>query len=280
MKSYYLRRYVLVLIPAMSWGAMKTETITYKVGDKTYKGFLAYDDASTEKRPGILVVHEFWGLNDYARERAEQLAGWATSPSRSTCTATASWPSIPRRRRAWPGSCARTASYGWPAPRRGSRSCAIIRSSMARNWPSIGYCFGGSTSLKLAHCRRRAGRRGQLPRRPCRCRPRRKPRQVKAKILICHGATGLFIKEETIQQVAPAYEKAGVDYELIYLGGAVHSFTVPEADSQDIKGVALQRRRRPPFVGGHGRCLMRRSRNRIAIESVPWSRSTEPAARQ
>ena len=54
-------------------GGVKTETITYKVGDKTYKGYLAYDDAK-EKRPGILVVHEFWGLNDYARKRADKLA--------------------------------------------------------------------------------------------------------------------------------------------------------------------------------------------------------------
>src|SRR5437868_1399055 len=66
---------LLAFWPAVSEAAMKTETITYKVGDKTYKGFLAYDDASTEKRPGILVVHEFWGLNEYARKRAEQLAG-------------------------------------------------------------------------------------------------------------------------------------------------------------------------------------------------------------
>src|SRR5436190_23102153 len=57
------------LWPAVSEAAVKTETITYKVGDKTYKGFIAFDDASKEKRPGILVVHEFWGLNDYARKR-------------------------------------------------------------------------------------------------------------------------------------------------------------------------------------------------------------------
>src|SRR5262245_28509932 len=60
--------------PAAS-AAVKTEKITYKVGDKTFKGFLAFDDASKERRPGVLVVHEFWGLNDYARKRAEQLAG-------------------------------------------------------------------------------------------------------------------------------------------------------------------------------------------------------------
>jgi dienelactone hydrolase len=55
--------------------AVKTEAVNYKVGDTTFKGVIAYDDAIKGKRPGILVVHEFWGLDDYAKKRAEQLAG-------------------------------------------------------------------------------------------------------------------------------------------------------------------------------------------------------------
>src|ERR1019366_4910208 len=64
----------LAFTPALSLAAIKTETVAYKVGDRTYKGFLAYDDAVKIKRPGILVVHEFWGLDDYAKKRTEQLA--------------------------------------------------------------------------------------------------------------------------------------------------------------------------------------------------------------
>ena len=54
--------------------AIHTETVAYKQGDVTLKGFLAYDDVSKAPRPGVLVVHEWWGLNDYARHRAEMLA--------------------------------------------------------------------------------------------------------------------------------------------------------------------------------------------------------------
>src|SRR5579859_390820 len=54
--------------------AVKTKTVTYAHGDLKCQGYLAWDDSSTEARPGVLVVHEFWGLNDYARSRAEQLA--------------------------------------------------------------------------------------------------------------------------------------------------------------------------------------------------------------
>src|SRR5262249_49277198 len=52
-----------------------TKTVPYEFGGTTFKGYLAWDDAVKGKRPGILVVHEYWGLNDYARRRTEQLAG-------------------------------------------------------------------------------------------------------------------------------------------------------------------------------------------------------------
>src|SRR3954451_12209796 len=54
--------------------AIKTTMVDYKEGDTQLSGYLAYDDAAAGKRPGVLVVHEWYGLNDYAKKRAEQLA--------------------------------------------------------------------------------------------------------------------------------------------------------------------------------------------------------------
>ena len=54
--------------------SIKTQEVTYSAGDTAMKGFLAWDDAISGKRPGVLVVHEWWGLDDYARSRAKQLA--------------------------------------------------------------------------------------------------------------------------------------------------------------------------------------------------------------
>ena len=59
---------------SVATAAVQTKTILYKVGELECKGFLAWDDAAKDPRPGILVVHEWWGLNDYARGRAEKLA--------------------------------------------------------------------------------------------------------------------------------------------------------------------------------------------------------------
>ena len=63
-----------VLIATGAQAEVRTERIEYKHGDTLLEGFLAYDDTVTGKRPGVLVVHEWWGLNDYAKRRAEQLA--------------------------------------------------------------------------------------------------------------------------------------------------------------------------------------------------------------
>src|ERR1700692_433923 len=64
----------LLIGGAAASAAVKTEVIDYKHGDTPLEGYLAYDDAFAGKRPGILVCHEWWGHNAYARKRAEQLA--------------------------------------------------------------------------------------------------------------------------------------------------------------------------------------------------------------
>jgi dienelactone hydrolase len=75
MRSKWLLTVSLALCAGASHAEVKTKTVTYEYEGVTFKGHLAWDDAAKGKRPGILVVHEWWGLNDYARRRAEQLAG-------------------------------------------------------------------------------------------------------------------------------------------------------------------------------------------------------------
>jgi dienelactone hydrolase len=65
---------VVLCLCSVASAELQSKKLTYKVGDREYIGYLAWDDAKSGPRPGILVVHEFWGLNDYARGRADQLA--------------------------------------------------------------------------------------------------------------------------------------------------------------------------------------------------------------
>jgi dienelactone hydrolase len=66
--------FICVLATSSVRAELKTERIAYRVGDKEFTGYLAYDDAVSGKRPGVLVVHEVWGQTDYIRKRADMLA--------------------------------------------------------------------------------------------------------------------------------------------------------------------------------------------------------------
>jgi dienelactone hydrolase len=221
--------------PATS-AAIKTETVTYKVGDKTFKGFLAYDDASKGKRPGILVVHEFWGLNDYARKRAEQLAGLGYVAFAVDMYGDGKVTEHPKEASAMAGMV-RMNQKEWLA--RANAGLKILRDNPhvdSKKLAAIGYCFGGSTALALANSganiKAAVSFHGALP-----IPSGDDVKGIKAKILICHGAADSFIKEDTIQKMRGAYDRAKVDYQMIYYGGAVHSFTVPEADSKKLDGI-------------------------------------------
>ena len=66
---------ILVRIPPLVEAKVQSKAVPYTYGEGSFEGFLAWDDSDKGQRPGILVVHEWWGLNEYARSRVEQLAG-------------------------------------------------------------------------------------------------------------------------------------------------------------------------------------------------------------
>lgn len=215
---------------------VKTETITYKQGDQTFKGYLAYDDAVQGKRPGILVVHEWWGLNDYARKRAEQLAKMGYVAFAADMYGDGKTTEHPKEAGEMAGMV-RKNQKEWLG--RALAGLKVLRENShvdPTKLASIGYCFGGSTSLLLAHqssdIKAAVSFHGALV-----VPDTSVDKVITAKVLICHGAADSFIKEETAQQLRSAYEQLGVDYQMIYLGGAQHSFTVPEADKKGMKGI-------------------------------------------
>src|SRR5262245_4840688 len=195
LKHVLLATMAVLLAGATARAEVKTKTVTYTHDGVTLKGYLAWDDAIKGKRPGVLVVHEWWGLNDYAKKRAEQLAGLgyvAFAPdmygegksTTSTKEAGAMAGEVRKDPKVWLG--------------RALAGLKILQDHElvdAKKIASIGYCFGGSTSLQLAH----AGAdlacivsfHGALmpP-------TEEQVKGIKAKILICHGAADSFIKEE------------------------------------------------------------------------------------
>jgi dienelactone hydrolase len=226
----------VVFCESISVAAVQTKTISYKQGNQEFKGFLAWDDSSTEKRPGVLVVHEWWGLNDYARERAKQLAeeGYiAFAADMYGDGKTAKHPDEAKQM----ATTVRMNADEWV--KRATAALDILKSQPqcdASKLAAIGYCFGGSTALELAFSGADldavASFHGAL-----KVPTADQVKKTQATILICHGAQDSFIPEETIQKFRAALDAGGVDWEMDYYAGAKHSFTVKSADALGIDGM-------------------------------------------
>jgi dienelactone hydrolase len=230
----------VLMISSIALSEIKTETIEYTVGDKTFRSFIAFDASKPGKRPGVLVVHEWWGLNDYAKRRARQLAemGYVAlavdmfGDGKTTTDASVA--------RQMAGEV-----YSDPEIAK-ARSEAALAALKARpevdpdRTAAIGYCFGGAVVLGMA--RNGADLKGvvsfhgslgtQTP---------AKPGTVKARVLVCHGADDPLVPEKQIADFMKEMRDAGVNWQMIFYGGAVHTFTNPEAGKAGIEGVAYNR---------------------------------------
>ena len=208
-----------------------TKSVDYSEGGVALKGYLAYDDAVASKgpAPGVLIIHEWWGLNDYAKSRAEQVAalgyvafaadmyggGVATTEVAQAKALSGPFygPNSPMVARAKAGLDQLLGS-GFVDP---SRVAAI------------GYCFGGSTCQALAYSGAPiAGivsfHGGLIP------VPADAATKTKAKLLICQGAVDPFVPKADRDTFLKAMDDGKFDYQYVSYAGAVHAFTNPEAD--------------------------------------------------
>lgn len=229
-----------ILTAGAAHAGVVTKAVDYEYGGVKLKGFLAYDDAQKGKRPGVLVVHEWWGLNDYAKMRCERLAeaGYvAFAPDMYGGGKVAEHPDDARKMSAM----VRENVKVWRG--RAQAGLDVLKSQPnvdAGKLAAIGYCFGGSTALQLAaggaDLKAVVTFHAALPK-----FTEAEAKNIKAKVLICHGADDFFIKPEDIKAFKEALDKAGVKYEFVSYEGAVHSFTVPGADKHMIKGMAYNK---------------------------------------
>ena len=208
--------------------AVVGKEVSYQTGDTVMKGYLAYDDALTGKRPGILVVHEWWGHNSYARKRAEMLAELGY-------TAMAVDMYGDGKTADHPDNAGKFATAV-----RQDQDMMQARFNAARHYlnsqetvdpelnAAIGYCFGGSVVLGMARSGADLdgvvsfhGSLGGLP--PV-------SDKVTAKVLAANGADDPFNSKESIELFKEEMETAGVDFEFINYPGVKHSFTNPDAN--------------------------------------------------
>jgi dienelactone hydrolase len=213
-----------------------TKEITYLVDTMTFKGFFAYDNGLKEKRPGVLVAHEWWGLNDFAKTQATNLArlGYAafavdlygngrfTNDMKTAGQMAGEVRGTPKMRERMKSGLAALLSQDIVDPKRVA---------------AIGFCFGGTAVLELAYsgadCKGIVSFHGGI------ISPKEADlKNIKAHILILHGADDRTMTPEMIYHFQESMRKSGADWQMMYFGNTVHSFTNPAAGNDPAKGVA------------------------------------------
>jgi dienelactone hydrolase len=222
-------------IPALA--EVRTQTVEYKQGDVILEGCLAYDDASREKRPGVLVIHEWWGINDYVKGRVQQLAqmGYVAFAADMYGKGV---------RAANPADAGRLAGTYLKDRKllraRVSAGLDLLKKHQftdVQRISAIGYCFGGTTVLELA--RSGADIAGVVSFHGGLDTPDpNDAKNIKAKVLVLHGADDPYVPASQVLAFVDEMRKAGVDWQLVMYGGAVHSFTNPESGNDPSKGAA------------------------------------------
>lgn len=227
---------VALAAAAPAVAAVKTEAVTYRAGDTELRGFLAWDEATTGKRPGVLVVHEWWGLNDYARGRAEQLAALGYVAFALDMYGDGKVTDKPEEAGHWSSMVGQNREEALGRARAGLDVLAANPHVDKDKIAAIGYCFGGSVVVHLAYAgfplRGVVSFHGSLP------LPPEGQGKIDVPILVAHGASDTFIAPEQVRQFAEALTAHGANWQMNAYGGAVHSFTVPGAETRGIPGLA------------------------------------------
>ena len=208
---------------------IRSQVVNYQIGEQAFQGYLSYDDAIKGKRPGVLVVHEWWGHNAYARKRADMLASLgytAFALDMYGAGKLAAHPADAQKFRQATLADIKVAEARFNAAKQLLQQQATVE---ANKIAAIGYCFGGGTVLHMA----RVGTdlagvvsfHGSLG-----TKTLTEKGQVKAKILVFNGADDPFVSTEQIGALKLEMQHAGADLEFVNYPGVKHSFTDPEAD--------------------------------------------------
>ncbi|MEN0059150.1 MAG: dienelactone hydrolase family protein, partial [Bdellovibrio sp.] len=228
---------VLIFSLTKVQAAIQTETVEYKDGKTVLEGFIAYDDSWKGPRPVILIVHQWMGLTDYEKTRAQQLAEKGYLAFAVDIYGKGARPHSPADAGKWAGQFKgdiklyrqrEKAAWDFIArDKRADKKRAVI----------IGYCFGGTGALEAA----RAGlpfvgavsfHGGLSTPNP------QTTKNLKAKLLVLHGAIDPNVPPAEVEGFMKEMNEAKADYQFIAYSGAVHAFTQPHVGNNAASGVA------------------------------------------
>lgn len=220
-----------------SYGELIKKNVAYEEGDTKMEGYLVYDEAQKTKRPGVLVVHDWMGIGEFSKQKAEQLAelgyvafaadiyGVGNRPENSDEAAKISDEFKKNRKK---------------LRARVQAALKVLQDEeMVQDdkIAAIGYCFGGTTVLELARSGANVagvvsfhgGLNSPTP---------EDAKQIKGKVLVLHGADDPMVPAEEVAAFQKEMHEAKVDWQLVSYGNAVHCFTYPDAAKYGLEGAA------------------------------------------
>lgn len=211
---------------------MQTRTLTYEVEGTSVESVLVYDDASAAKRPALVMVPNWMGVNASQIDKAKAIAGKDYVVLIADVYGKATRPA-----NADEAGKAASAMYADRGALRARVNAALDQLANAKDAPvdatklgAIGFCFGGATALELARSGADIagvvsfhGNLGtDLP---------AKPGEVKARVLALNGADDSYVPAAQIDAFNQEMQAAGVDWQFVNFGGAVHCFAESDANS-------------------------------------------------
>jgi len=211
------------------------QEIEYSTANTKMTGYLAFDEKREGKRPGVLVIHEWWGHNDYARKRADMLAELGYVALAVDMYGDGKKADHPSDAGKFAGE---VFSNMEEAKARFEQAMATLKAHPmvdGEKLASIGYCFGGSVSLAMANAGYdldavAAFHSGvALPIMPT------EGTEIKAEMLVANGAADPFIPMETVATWSKAMDEAGVVYEDVAFDDTKHAYTDPGATAKGEK---------------------------------------------
>lgn len=206
---------------------LKEETITYKVDSLNMSSYLVYDENKEGQRPAVLVVHEWWGLNDYVKSRARQLAELGYVAIAVDMYGNGQMGNDP-------DAAQKLAMPFYVNPQMAKTHFDAALNKLRENpnvdlskIAAIGYCFGGSVVLGVAKMGDdlkgvvsfHGGLAGITPSKDL----------LKAEVLVCHGGADSFVPQADVDLFKKQMDSIGAKYTFKVYEGATHAFTNPQA---------------------------------------------------
>ncbi|MBX7157186.1 MAG: dienelactone hydrolase family protein [Verrucomicrobiae bacterium] len=235
MKAPFL--FIFFFLTVSSYSELIKKNIAYEEGGTKMEGYLVYDDAQRSKRPGILVLHDWMGIGEFSKKKAEQLADLGYVAFAADIYGIKNRPENAKEAGAISGQL--------KADRQLLRSRVLAALKVLQNqsevdsdrMAAIGYCFGGTTVLELARSGANVagvvsfhgGLDSPVP---------SDAKQIKSKVLVLHGADDPLVSADEVAAFQKEMRDAKVDWQMVSYGNAGHAFTYPKAASYGIEGVA------------------------------------------